>query len=147
MNKEIKTFYTNRKKEDYHFKDILDADFSAIPSRKNGVYILVAKDESFIYPNTEKSSVFYIGMSKDLKLRLKSHQKWTKHLSEKENKKRIDKWYWERYQYAASFGCEVYVFTTSDKQTPKDLESEIMEYFYDKYLGKPVSNGAFSFKK
>ena len=147
MNRAIKTFYKNRKNEDYHFNDIFDADFSEIPNGKKGVYIMLAKHASFLYPNKKESSVFYIGMSLNLKRRLNTHKKWSNRLKEKNHDERIEWWYKDVYQYAASFGAELYVFTTRGKQTPKDLESEIMEYFYDKYLGKPVSNGAFSFKK
>jgi len=63
MNKEIKKFYTNRKKEDFFFEDIHDADFSTIPNDKQGVYILVAKKGKFLYPSKKYSPVFYIGMS------------------------------------------------------------------------------------
>ncbi|MCB9361325.1 MAG: GIY-YIG nuclease family protein [Flavobacteriales bacterium] len=145
--KEIKEFYTNRKGEDFHFEDILQADFNKIPIDKNGVYILRAKSDSFLYPNREKSKIFYIGMSKDLRKRLKTHQRKTKDLIDKTNTERRDYWYWDRYQYAASFGAEVFVFLCKGSQQPKNLEYDIIEHFYDKYLGKPVANGAFSFKK
>jgi len=145
--KEIQKFYTNRKKEDFHFENILEADFSEIPNKAKGVYVLLSKKESFIYPNQEKSKVFYIGMSTTLKNRLKTHQKWSRHLSNKSGEERIDKWYWDRYQYAATFGAEIFVFLCDESGTPKNLEYDIIEHFYDKYLGKPIANGAFSFKK
>lgn len=147
MNKNISIFYSNREKEDYYFDNILTADFKDIPVNKGGVYILVAKHESFLYPNKQKSKVFYIGMSKNLKNRLKTHQKWTSHLTEKPDEDRIDLWYWERYQYGASFGTEVCVFLCHEFETPKSLEFNIIEHFYEKYLGKPIANGAFSFKQ
>ena len=80
MNRVIKKFYNKRKNADYYFEDILTADFSEIYSDKKGVYVLMAKDTSFLYPNKKESSIFYIGMSKNLKRRLMSHQKWRKHL-------------------------------------------------------------------
>ena len=87
-------------------------------------------------------------MSTNLARRLNGHKESIKLIKEKhKTDERWDDWYWDRYQYAASFGCEVIVFTTRGNQTPKDLESEIIEMFYNKYFAKPISNGAFSFKK
>lgn len=145
MNEVIKIFYDKRQEEDFHFANILDTDFKHIPINKKGVYILVAKDDSFIYPSKQKSKVFYIGMSKNLKKRLRTHKRKTLDLVGKNHSQR--RGYWYRYQYAASFGADIYVFLCKGSQQPKNLEYDIIEHFYDKYLGKPVTIGAFSFKK
>ncbi|HRN43024.1 MAG: GIY-YIG nuclease family protein [Flavobacteriales bacterium] len=149
MKQVIKKFYTNRSKPDYHFKDILETSFDEFPKNKKGVYILLAtSDDKFLYPNREYSPIYYIGMSTNLAKRLNGHKESIKFIKEKhKTKERWDDWYWDRYQYAVSFGCEVIIFTTRSNQKPKDLESEILEMFYNRYLAKPVSNGAFSFRK
>ena len=147
MNKEIKKFYSNRKKEDFCFEDIQNADFGLIPNDKQGVYILVAKKGKFLYPSKKYSPIFYIGMSTNLKKRLKSHQNEIKRIHKMPFKDRWDDWYWERHQYAVAFECRVLVFTIRSSQSAKNLEANIIENFYNEFYGKPVANGAFSFKK
>jgi hypothetical protein len=146
MRKDIAKFYKKREKEDFYFEDIKTANFITIPENRKGAYILLATDDSeFLYPKKDKSKVFYIGMSSNLRNRLKTHQKEIKRIQKMNFKDRWDNWYWEKYQYAASFGCEIFVFTTRGVQTPKRLEREIIEHFYNQFYGKPVANGAFSF--
>lgn len=146
MKREIAKFYKGRDKEDFYFENIETADFNNIPENKKGVYILATTDGSeFLYPKKEKSKVFYIGMSSNLRDRLKTHQKEIKRINIKKFDDRWDDWYWERHQYAASFGCEIFIFTVRGTQSPKKLERDLIEHFYNRYFGKPVANGAFSF--
>ena len=147
MYRVISTFYHNRTKVKFHFSDISAAKFDEIPDKTKGVYVLAAKKTSFLYPSKKKSKVFYIGMSVDLKKRLKTHLRHIIDAGDLSKKERGGYSWCERYQYAASFGCEVFVFRCIGSQKPKDLENDLIDSFYKKFLGKPVANGAFSFKK
>lgn len=58
---------------DGFIEDIFDANMEEIPT-KSGVYIIVSWDKSFIYPKST-SPVIYIGMSSNLRRRLRDHIK------------------------------------------------------------------------
>ena len=111
-----------------------------------GVYIIVASDGTkFQYPKG-KSSVMYIGMSKNLFKRLSNHAKNTKKIAaELDDYRRMDCQCNPRYHYFREFGAKVYVFTRRGPQNSKCQESIYIGKFYEKYLALPVSNGARSF--
>ena len=111
-----------------------------------GVYIIVATNGTkFQYPNG-KSSVMYIGMSKNLRERLREHFNNTKNVtSELKLRKSMSYQCCSRYHYFRVFGTRVYVFTRRGPQNPKCQESFYLGKFYEKYLALPVGNGARSF--
>lgn len=120
-----------------------ELDFSIIPE-KPGSYILLSNKQRFIYPE-RTSKVIYIGMSINLRARIKNHFKNMNELNGIKKKYRREYWYYSRYNYLVKYGCRVYWMTT--KGNPKNLESILIEKFYSKYHSIPIGNGAFSFKK
>ena len=120
-----------------------DDCFDRVPNEP-GIYIMVAKKRKFVYPKND-SPVFYIGTSKHLKSRLKTHLRlykeayadFNKHLS----------WNYSRYNYAVAFDTDIYYMRITGRENEKALESKAMEGFYDKFGALPVGNGAFSFRK
>lgn len=121
---------------------------SSLPSC-SGVYIIVAMDKTkFVYPNG-LSSVIYIGKADNSRRRL------LEHLSSLNQQKRNDEdWLinhiqaHSRYQYIKFHGGKVYTFhCLKSTQDSKNLESEIIWRFYEKYRSLPVGNGARSFGK
>lgn len=143
MNQILKPF-TKGKSADIILLDII-TDISSIPEKK-GAYIFASSSQAFVYPNGN-SKVIYIGKADNLKVRVKTH--W-KHILEVQNTKRMDRHtldYYSRYQYLAKFKPIVlFCFTTRGKQEAKNLESDLLKHFYNRYLSLPVGNGAFSFK-
>lgn len=111
-----------------------------------GVYIIVAADGTkFQYPKG-KSSVMYIGMSKNLYKRLSNHATNTRKIAaELDEYRRMDCQCNPRYHYFREFGAKVYVFTRRGPQDSKCQESIYIGMFYEKFLALPVSNGARSF--
>lgn len=135
----------NRNKPDGEIPSINgDFDLDGI-TNKSGVYIILSDKEKFIYP-TGKSQVIYIGMSKNIKARIETHAKSFSKLMEVPKSRRRDFWYYSRYNYMVNYGCKVYWFTRRGEQTSKDLESIIIEDFYNRYHSIPIGNGAFSFR-
>ena len=111
-----------------------------------GVYIIVAADGTKFQYAQGKSSVMYIGMSKNLHNRLFDHYMNTRKIAaELENYGRMDCQCNPRYHYFREFGAKVYVFTRRGPQDSKCQESIYIGKFYEKYLALPVSNGARSF--
>ena len=120
-----------------------DDCFDDVPN-KPGIYIMVAKKRSFVYPKKD-SPVFYIGTSNQLKRRLKTHLKHYKTAKKAFNTN--DSWQYSRYNYAIAFDADIYYMRITGREKEKFLESKAMEGFYDKYGALPVGNGAFSFRK
>lgn len=118
-------------------------DFSIIPE-KPGSYVLLSNRQRFIYPEGT-SKVIYIGMSKNLRARIKNHLKNINELNGIKKKYRREYWYYSRYNYLVKYGCRVYWITTEGN--PKNLESMVIDKFYSKYHSIPIGNGAFSFKQ
>ena len=146
------------KKRDLAFlKKVIDQDFpdGEIPSlhdhywkyevpEKPGAYILLSHGTRFIYPHGT-SKVVYVGMSSNLKNRIDGHfRNLTKIRSIYLNQIK-DYWYYSRYNYLDRFGCKLYWFVNRKNETPKELESLIIEAFYSRYHSLPIGNGAFSF--
>lgn len=147
MKREISTFLKSfRTKPDGYIGDIFNyEEVKSIPDKK-GVYVLVSKTQRFIYPNGN-SKIIYIGKANSLLKRLKTHYRHSIELRNSSNNSKNSQWFYSRYQYIDKFDCQVYWYTTRGQQDPKDLESIIIEHFYNKYLSLPIGNGAFSFKQ
>lgn len=114
-----------------------------------GVYIIVAADRTkFVYPKG-KSSVIYIGKATNLRRRLREHLGNLNSCVDNE----ADDLYnhiqqCSRYWYFHYCGAYVYTFNClKSTQDAKNLESEIIWRFYEKYRSLPVGNGARSFGK
>jgi hypothetical protein len=120
-----------------------DDCFNDVPNEP-GIYIMVAKKRDFVYPKKD-SPVFYIGTSKHLRNRLKTHLKLYKEAKADFNKH--SSWNYCRYNYAVAFDADIFYMRITGRENEKALESKAMEGFYDKYGALPVGNGAFSFRK
>jgi hypothetical protein len=116
--------------------------FDSTPSAP-GIYIMVAKEQQFIYPKG-KSRVFYIGTSNQLRRRLKCHLR--RYNAAKTVYKEHSSWEYSRYNYAIAFGADIYYMRITGRENEKALESKAIEGFYDKYGALPVGNGAFSYR-
>lgn len=119
-----------------------DDCFDGVPNEP-GIYIMVAKKRKFVYPKKD-SPVFYIGTSKHLRSRLKTHL--CRFKEAKKDFKNHKLWNYSRYNYAVAFGADIYYMRITGRENEKALESKAMEGFYDKYGALPVGNGAFSFR-
>jgi hypothetical protein len=117
--------------------DLMHLDVSDIP-RKPGVYIMIAKQTAFIYPNG-CSPVFYIGMSQGLFNRLVGHRKKIQEAQSKSTRSR--NCYRPLYEYAAKFGVEVAV-VEGFKDGPRELESRLLAEFAIQFRAPPVANSA-----
>lgn len=120
-----------------------DDCFDGVPDAP-GIYIMVAQKREFVYPKKD-SSVFYIGTSKHLRSRLKTH--FRRYKDAKTDFNKHTSWNYSRYNYAVAFDADIYYMRITGRENEKALESKAMEGFYDKYGALPVGNGAFSFRK
>ncbi len=73
MNRFLKPLYD--REPDGEINELIDADLNLIPT-KSGVYIIKSHEQEFVYPKGT-SPIIYIGMSHDLRERLRIHQKNT----------------------------------------------------------------------
>ena len=143
LNKYIRKedFFKNFFADLFEYQNFKDLD---IPS-KGGVYIFVSKEQKFIYPKGE-SRVIYIGESSNLRRRLYEHK--SKYQSIKNDKKYHEKWWdYNRYFYMIEFGCDIYFITRKGPQDEKNLESDILGFFYERYRALPVGNSALSIRR
>src|SRR5574344_2207498 len=124
--KEIKTFFS------------AEVDFKTIPE-ESGIYIFVSTKQRFTYHNGT-SKVIYIGTSKNLRYRLKTHHR------NFINKNSKTEWTYSRYNYFEAFKADCYFMRVIGSETNKSLESKVIQDFYDKFGAIPVGNGAFSFR-
>ena len=120
-----------------------DGCFDGVPNEP-GIYIMVAQKREFVYPKKD-SPVFYIGTSKHLRSRLKTH--FRRYRDAKTDFNKHTSWNYSRYNYAVAFDADIYYMRITGRENEKALESKAMEGFYDKYGALPVGNGAFSFRK
>lgn len=126
--------------------DLCEDEVADVPARR-GVYVLVAADGTrFVYPKG-KSPVIYIGQASNLRRRLREHLKhWRDIARDEEPDLRAHVEHCSRYWYIESCkGARVYTFHCLKGQSAKDLESEVIWHFYEKYRALPVGNGARSF--
>ena len=143
MKRYLKSFLSDSRLPDASFdlRDFKDKDFRA-PVRQHEI------GTKYTYPNGKRSPIIYIGMSKDLLRRLKDEH-FTKGL-----KRLLDDSEWgldknwqltSRYQYMYYNGSHVDVFKRRGPQDAKNLESIVLNRFYQTYRALPVGNGARSF--
>jgi len=125
--------------------DIMENEYYSKVPRASGVYIIVSKKVSFLYPGG-KSRVIYIGSAINLKKRLVTHRRNLRAI-DTGKKEKFSVLHYSRYQYIKKFGGRIYWIRPKGTQEAKNLESDIICSFYDRYLAVPVGNGAFSFRK
>jgi hypothetical protein len=146
MNRELYRFLSTFREPDGFISDLLDVtELDKLPN-KSGAYIFLSQKQKFVYPRGS-SQIIYIGMSKNLSKRVSTHHKISSEINKLPKHKMLDEWYYNRYQYIQSFGCKVFWYTTRGLQKHKNLESLLLEHFYDKYYALPIGNGAFSLVK
>lgn len=141
MNRILKSFID--REPDYMVKDITDKDQVKMIPNKPGSYVFITTSKKMEYPNGQ-SQVVYIGMSTNLKRRIKAHLRALKDLDTNQHA-RAATGYYSRYQYLKSFGCIIFCYTTRGVQSTKKSESWLLDYFYYRYLALPVGNGANSY--
>lgn len=117
--------------------------FDQVPTSR-GIYIICSPTTKFQYPKGS-SKIMYIGMSNNLRKRLKTHCKY--YNKAKEDWNVCENWLCDRYNYMYAFKAEVYYIKTKGNEKEKYLESRALEGFYDRYYATPVGNGAKSFRK
>lgn len=143
MKRDLCFIRTFRPKQDCKIFDLFHDNISDVPAQ-SGVYIIASEKQRFVYPNNTTSRVIYIGKSDNLQRRFREHRAHLQNLSEdfKNNM-----WCNNRYHYMDSYGACVYYYKCQKQQEAKDLESRIMEAFYERYFATPIGNGARSFRK
>jgi excinuclease UvrABC nuclease subunit len=123
--------------------NLLDDDSLCLIPGKPGAYVLgTSEGTNLLYP-WGRSPIFYIGKAQDLRTRLSSHRRHILDASEDHD----ELYWWPRYQYGASFGCTVAWYSTRGRQTPSQLESTLINQFYEAYGSIPCANGAWPFHK
>jgi excinuclease UvrABC nuclease subunit len=141
----ISSFNKNHRPPDGFIKNLMDEDsFRQLPSAR-GAYLIVSNSQEFLYPKG-KSRIIYIGKSKNLKSRLTTHRRHTFELIYSPKPKRAEFLHFARYQYMASYGAQIYWYTTRGTQDEGDLEKRLLDRFYDRYLSLPIANGANSYR-
>lgn len=157
MKRYIQAFMPNfrpQKGSDASF-DLLDFQIEnfdcPVGKHEAGVYVISSTDGTkYTYPNGKKSPILYIGKSDDLLRRLRDehYYKGLKHLLDDKDYGIADNiQVAPRYQYMYYNGCHVDVFKCKGKQDAKNLESIVLNQFYQKYRALPVGNAARSFGK
>jgi hypothetical protein len=125
-----------------YFSEIESLDYSL--TNVSGIYIIFSREQEFVYPNGQ-SRVIYIGKSDNLRKRIGVHFNAYNRIKSMTKAEKIGYWTEYRYFYMDKFDAGIAWFTTRGTQTSKQLETNIMEFFYDRYLSLPVGNGAFSY--
>lgn len=118
------------------FWKINDHEIPTLP----GVYILMARGEVHFYYPRGRTPIFYVGHSKNLRSRLRTHLKYA--TEARDNRK--EDLYWPRYEYAAAYAGRYCFMRTWQGMTPRGLEEEVMARFAKKHLCFPIANGAGS---
>ena len=110
-----------------------------------GAYVLVARPGiRFTYPNGS-SPVFYIGHSRNLRRRLRSHSGFALRARDVPFDKRFP--FLPRYEYAARFGGRYAYLQTWQGMMARSLEDYLLVYFVRKYRTFPVANGQGSWRR
>lgn len=146
MKNEIRPFLKEYENREKYIGCIRDRDAIEDVPEIEGVYIIASKEQKFIYPNGE-SAIIYIGKSVNLRARLLEHHRLSEAMFNSRKDELNGDWYYSRYQYIRKFGGKIFYITRRGTQDGKDLEMDIIEKLYDRYLSLPVGNGAFSFGK
>lgn len=132
----------------FDLRDFMEEDFVCPVYRDDiGVYIISSTDGTkYTYPNGKKSPILYIGMSDDLFRRLKEHYYRLRLLLDNKDYGIEDNiMLASRYQYMYYNGSHTDVFKCRGYQESKNLESILLNQFYQTYRAIPVGNGARSF--
>jgi hypothetical protein len=125
-------------------RDFWSLDEHDIP-QVPGAYILFGRPGvRFNYPNAE-SPIYYIGQSKGLNTRLRSHLKWSTHV--KNDERTVFPIYEPRYEYGGKLGGRYCYIRTWQGLGPKALEDILMARFAKKYGTFPVANGASAWNR
>ncbi len=120
-------------------RDFWSLDQDVIP-QTGGVYILIAGPGLvFQYPHG-RSAVFYIGMARNLRSRLRQHLTYA---VQARSDRRLSL-YWPRYEYAARFAGRYAFIKTWQGMSPRALEDEVLARFAARFRSFPVANGAGS---
>ncbi len=117
-------------------------EINDIPIKK-GVYIFCSTSTKFIYPNST-SNVIYIGKADNLQTRLKRHQFHLVNIKSYAEKEKHSYWTKSLYNYLDKHGDNVYFISAEKNKNAHNLEGDIFEVFFKKYLSIPVGNGAYS---
>jgi hypothetical protein len=104
-----------------------------------GVYVMLSDHTKYAYPLGE-SQVYYIGKSKNLRKRIITHKRHCKELTSGKRDTRY-KYYWARYEYAGSHGCNVGLTISKTDKDAKKMEDTLLDDFAEYYGAKPVANG------
>ena len=114
-----------------------------------GVYIIVSADNTKVVYPKGTSPVIYIGKADNLRRRLREHLKNLRLVIDSEETDMRNHYQpCSRYQYMKYYGAYVYTFhCLKSTQDAKNLESQILWKFYERYRSLPVGNGARSFEK
>lgn len=125
-----------------YFSEIerFDPELTNVP----GAYIIFSRNQKFIYPKGQ-SRVIYIGKSENLRSRIREHFNTYNKIKSLTKVEKTEYWRYSRYFYMIEFDARLAWFTTRGTQMAKQLETDIIDYFYEKYHSLPVGNGAFSY--
>jgi excinuclease UvrABC nuclease subunit len=126
---------------DGEIRNLAEDDLSEI-SVKEGVYIIASPQTKLVYPKGV-SKIIYIGKANSIRRRLKEHQT---NLRNAISDQYDEWWYFDRYNYMKYHGAKVYYYLCKGNQESKNLESQMISSFYDKFGAMPVGNGARSFQ-
>lgn len=135
----MKDFHLRFYKETRWFTDsvdLLECNLSKITDTA-GAYVLGATDPTMLVYPWGSSPIYYIGKANNLRKRLSDHKKFTLGA----RKKHAEVNWWPRYQYGAAFGTTVAWYSVKGQQNPNDLESDLIDNFYDTYGALPAANG------
>ena len=114
------TEYLSRKQD---FWNLRNHDIPPTP----GAYIFLAHGTRLRYPRGT-NSVYYIGQSKTLRQRLRTHLTY----AEQARDDRQGPLYYQRYEYAAAFGTHYCYVHTWSGLTPRALEEHLLARFSEK---------------
>lgn len=101
---------------------------------ESGAYVLGTADGTMLVYPWGTSPIYYIGMASSIRTRLSSHRNFT----EKAIKDHTENW-WPQYQYGAAFGTSC-VWYLSKEKDPKNVETTLIDSFYQTYGAIPVAN-------
>ena len=147
----IPDFRPNTNPISFDLRDFDDKDFCPFDYGEAGVYIISTTDGTqYTYPNGKKNPIVYIGQSNNILRRLRDEHYYKglkRLLCDKDYGLEDNIQLASRYQYMYYNGSKVDVYKCRGNQDAKDLESWLLNCFYQKYRSLPVGNGARSYGK
>ena len=117
--------------------DLLEVDIESVPTA-GGAYVLGTSDGTMLTYPWGSSPVFYIGKATNLRRRLLTHRNHICGARQDHD----DHW-WPRYQYGAAFGADCAYYSRSGPENVQNIESLLIETFYDVLGSIPVANSAW----